>query len=177
MPAYWSLGFQLSRYGYTGLDEVKTVVQRNLDKKIPLEVVYADVDYMERYADFTLGDVKILLEFHKTSSVDGFAEQFFSLQKWKGFGNYAEELHNKNIKVILIFDPAVDVTTEAFQEALEANVSFIEYRNESLVQSEVNKNYTDTNGTKVTCLKYLGNKITNSQVSNIRFDFQCNLNS
>lgn len=29
LPSYWSLGFQLSRYGYTSLDEVKEIVERN----------------------------------------------------------------------------------------------------------------------------------------------------
>lgn len=29
MPSYWSLGFQLSRWNYGSLDEVKAVVERN----------------------------------------------------------------------------------------------------------------------------------------------------
>lgn len=35
LPSYWSLGFQLSRYNYGSLDEVKRVVERNRATGIP----------------------------------------------------------------------------------------------------------------------------------------------
>jgi len=35
MPPFWSLGFQLSRYGYGSLDKLKKVVDRNLAANIP----------------------------------------------------------------------------------------------------------------------------------------------
>ncbi|XP_031467708.1 maltase-glucoamylase, intestinal-like, partial [Phasianus colchicus] len=35
MPSYWSLGFQLSRYDYGSLDEVKAVVERNRAVGLP----------------------------------------------------------------------------------------------------------------------------------------------
>lgn len=36
MPPYWSLGFQLCRYGYNHLDALKAAYQRTIDAKIPL---------------------------------------------------------------------------------------------------------------------------------------------
>ena len=36
MPSFWSLGFQLCRYGYKNTDHVKKVLQRNLDNKVPV---------------------------------------------------------------------------------------------------------------------------------------------
>ena len=36
MPPYWSLGFQLSRYGYDSLDNLKAAVNRTLQANIPL---------------------------------------------------------------------------------------------------------------------------------------------
>ncbi|XP_046463507.1 sucrase-isomaltase, intestinal-like isoform X2 [Daphnia pulex] len=55
MPAYWSLGFQLSRYGYNGTSEIREVVERTRNAFIPQDVQYADIDHMDNQADFTLG--------------------------------------------------------------------------------------------------------------------------
>lgn len=52
---------QLSRYGYKDLDEMKAAVARVQKHGIPLDIPYADIDYMNRYKDFTTGDVSILL--------------------------------------------------------------------------------------------------------------------
>lgn len=35
MPAYWNLGFQICRWGYVNLDDVKAVVARNRAAGIP----------------------------------------------------------------------------------------------------------------------------------------------
>ncbi|XP_027541663.1 sucrase-isomaltase, intestinal [Neopelma chrysocephalum] len=55
MPAYWSLGFQLCRYGYRNDSEVSQVVEEMKAADIPHDVQYVDIDYMERQLDFTLG--------------------------------------------------------------------------------------------------------------------------
>ncbi len=39
MPPYWALGFQLCRYGYDTLANMKGAMQRTLDAKIPLDVM------------------------------------------------------------------------------------------------------------------------------------------
>ncbi|VDN35632.1 unnamed protein product [Gongylonema pulchrum] len=57
LPAYWSFGFQLSRYGHKTLDDLITTVNRNLNAGVPVEVVHADIDYMDRYKDFTLKQI------------------------------------------------------------------------------------------------------------------------
>jgi len=36
MPPYWALGFQISRYGYENLDDMKAVLARFQDNDIPL---------------------------------------------------------------------------------------------------------------------------------------------
>jgi alpha-glucosidase (family GH31 glycosyl hydrolase) len=36
LPPYWSLGFQLSRWGYNSLDAMKAAVERTLDCGFPL---------------------------------------------------------------------------------------------------------------------------------------------
>ena len=39
-PPYYSLGFQLCRYGYNSLEKMKNAVQRTLDAKIPYDIQY-----------------------------------------------------------------------------------------------------------------------------------------
>jgi alpha-glucosidase (family GH31 glycosyl hydrolase) len=36
MPPYWALGFQISRYGYENLDDMKDVLKRFQQHNIPL---------------------------------------------------------------------------------------------------------------------------------------------
>lgn len=49
--------FQLSRYGYENLDHLKSVVEEVRNADIPLDVIYADIEYMHRYNDFSVGEV------------------------------------------------------------------------------------------------------------------------
>uniref|UniRef100_A0A8C3DHQ6 alpha-glucosidase n=1 Tax=Corvus moneduloides TaxID=1196302 RepID=A0A8C3DHQ6_CORMO len=67
MPAYWSLGFQLSRWGYGSLDVLKETVNRMEHHDIPYDVQHFDIDYMERRLDFTYDKVNFagLPEFMK----------------------------------------------------------------------------------------------------------------
>ncbi|NXB41294.1 SUIS protein, partial [Eulacestoma nigropectus] len=67
MPAYWSLGFQLSRWGYGSLDVLKETVDRMEHYDIPYDVQHFDIDYMERRLDFTYDKVNFagLPEFMK----------------------------------------------------------------------------------------------------------------
>lgn len=72
MPAYWSLGFQISRYGYTGTNDIREVVERTHNAGIPQDVQYADIDHMDNQADFTLGPTFLdLPEFVKEQAVGG----------------------------------------------------------------------------------------------------------
>ncbi|XP_074682002.1 sucrase-isomaltase, intestinal-like [Strix aluco] len=57
MPAYWSLGFHLSRWGYGSIDVLKKTVDRMHYYDIPYDVQHLDIDYMERRLDFTYDKV------------------------------------------------------------------------------------------------------------------------
>ncbi|KAM9316521.1 sucrase-isomaltase, intestinal [Gastrophryne carolinensis] len=84
MPAYWTLGFHLSRWGYKSLDEVKQVVQRNRAINIPYDVQFTDIDYMEARKDFT-----------------------YDKDKFADLPNFAKDLHANGQKYIIILDPAI----------------------------------------------------------------------
>uniref|UniRef100_A0A3Q2TYN7 alpha-glucosidase n=1 Tax=Fundulus heteroclitus TaxID=8078 RepID=A0A3Q2TYN7_FUNHE len=84
IPAYWSLGFQLSRWNYGNLTEVKATVERNRAVDLPYDIQYTDIDYMEDKKDFTYDKVK-----------------------FRELPQFADYLHEKGQRYILILDPAI----------------------------------------------------------------------
>ncbi|KAM7121734.1 maltase-glucoamylase isoform 1-T3 [Molossus nigricans] len=90
LPAYWALGFHLSRYDYGSLDNMKEVVERNRAAQLPYDVQHADIDYMDERKDFTYNPVA-----------------------FKGFPEFAKELHNNGQKLIIIVDPAISINSSS----------------------------------------------------------------
>ncbi|XP_055327410.1 LOW QUALITY PROTEIN: sucrase-isomaltase, intestinal-like [Paramacrobiotus metropolitanus] len=84
MPPYWALGFQISRWGFKNLAEVREVVDRNVEASIPLDAVYGDIDYMRHRQDFT-----------------------YDNDAYSGLPAYSEELHSKGMRYVIILDPAI----------------------------------------------------------------------
>ena len=82
LPPRWSLGFQLSRWGYDTLEKMDQVVQEMFDAKIPYDAQYGDIDYMDRKRDFTYDPV-------------GF----------DGLPDWIANLHDKGMHYITILDP------------------------------------------------------------------------
>ncbi|KAL3074589.1 hypothetical protein niasHT_034926 [Heterodera trifolii] len=126
LPAYWAFGFRLCRWGYRSLEDVQNTVQRVRDAQIPYDVQYADIDYMERFKDFT-----------------------YDKKKWAGLPEFAKQLHSWDMKLVLIWDPPVQANYSTFQRAIDKGVSFIEWPTEALVQKEVNDLYPLTRDTKI----------------------------
>ncbi|KAG9494130.1 hypothetical protein GDO78_001786 [Eleutherodactylus coqui] len=98
MPAYWTLGFHLSRWGYKSLDDVKEVVQRNRAIHIPYDVQFTDIDYMENRKDFTYNKVT-----------------------FAGLPEFAKSMHDNGQKYIIILDPAIS------NQKLENNLPYEAY--------------------------------------------------
>ncbi|XP_073706325.1 sucrase-isomaltase, intestinal-like [Garra rufa] len=84
IPPYWSLGFQLSRWNYGSLAEVKKVVDRNRQAGFPYDVQYTDIDYMEDKKIFT-----------------------YDMEKFAELPQFADYMHDAGQKYIIILDPAV----------------------------------------------------------------------
>ncbi len=56
IPPRWAFGYQQCRWSYMSADEVSEVVDNYRKRNIPIDAVYLDIDYMERYKDFTVNN-------------------------------------------------------------------------------------------------------------------------
>lgn len=81
----WALGWHQSQWGYKNTAAMKRVSDGYLDNNLPLEVMWADIDYMSDYKDFTVDQ-------------NNFAD----------LGDYLGQIKQKNnIKFIPIVDPGI----------------------------------------------------------------------
>ncbi|XP_036037736.1 putative maltase-glucoamylase-like protein FLJ16351 [Onychomys torridus] len=84
LPSYWSLGFQLSRRDYGGINGLRQVVERNRDAEIPYDVQYSDIDYMAGRKDFTIDE-----------------------QAYPQLAEFAKDLHDNGQKYVIILNPGI----------------------------------------------------------------------
>lgn len=98
MPPIWSLGYQQCRWSYFPDSEVLNIAKTFRDKKIPLDVMYLDIHYMDAYKIFT---------WHP--------ERFSQPQK------LISDLKNLGIHTTVIVDPGIKV--EKGYEAYEDGVA------------------------------------------------------
>ena len=54
IPPFWAFGYGQSRWGYKSEQEIRDVARQYKEAGIPLDSIYLDIDYMERYKDFTV---------------------------------------------------------------------------------------------------------------------------
>ncbi|KAF9296133.1 hypothetical protein BGZ74_010460 [Mortierella antarctica] len=88
MPPAWAMGFHQCRYGYTNIDQVETVVNTYQKEDLPLDGVWIDIDYMDKYKDFTFDELR------------------FPESRVK---KLAENLAATNRSMVLIVDPGIPV--------------------------------------------------------------------
>ncbi|CAI6083453.1 glycoside hydrolase family 31 protein [Cohnella sp. JJ-181] len=53
LPPKWAIGYQQSRYSYMNQEEVLKVARTFREKRIPCDVLYLDIHYMDEYRVFT----------------------------------------------------------------------------------------------------------------------------
>jgi alpha-glucosidase len=105
MPPIWSLGFQQCRWSYYPDSEVLNIAQTFREKKIPLDVMYLDIHYMDAYKIFTW-------------NADRFPKPAIMLGKLK----------DMNVHTTVIVDPGIKVEKgyKAYEEGVKQNY-FIKY--------------------------------------------------
>ena len=91
---YWSLGFHQCRWGYRNVSIVRTVVENFKKAEIPLDTMWNDIDYSDRYLDFT----------HD--------EERFPLKEWRGF---VDELHANGQHYVILVDPGIGTAYDDYQ--------------------------------------------------------------
>lgn len=82
----WAFGFQQSRWSYKTADEVREVVRNYRKHGIPLDAVCLDIDYMERYKDFTVDETA-----------------------FPNFKEFVAEMRCEGIRLVPIIDAAVKI--------------------------------------------------------------------
>lgn len=97
MPPLWSLGYQQSRWSYYPDDEVLRIARTFREKRIPADVLYLDIHYMDEYRVFS---------WHP----ERFPQPVALLDSLEAMG----------FKVVTIIDPGVKVdTTSGYRVARE----------------------------------------------------------
>lgn len=105
MPSLWSIGFQQCRYSYYPDKEVITLAKTFRDKRIPADVIYFDIHYMDNYKIFTWDN-----------------NRFPQPKKM------LDELEGMGFKNVVIVDPGIKVENgyKAYEEG-KAKDLFIKY--------------------------------------------------
>jgi alpha-glucosidase len=91
MPPLWALGYQQCRFSYVPDTRIKSIADTFRLKNLPCDVIWMDIDYMERFKIFTFDKVKI--------------------PDPKAVNDY---LHQKGFYSIWMIDPGVKVEKDYF---------------------------------------------------------------
>ncbi|KAL0217914.1 hypothetical protein RCL1_008763 [Eukaryota sp. TZLM3-RCL] len=112
IPMY-SLGFMQSRWGWKTLNTVKDVLNQFTRDRIPLDVLFFDIDYMKEFKDFTLDPVNYPID---------------QMQ------DFIAELANKGVAITPIIDPGLPEDPEYFgyTELIKSKAYLYEYKENSI---------------------------------------------
>lgn len=82
----WAFGFGQSRWSYMNEDEVREVLSEYEKCDIPIDSIYLDIDYMERYKDFTIDN-----------------------DRFPKFPEFVSEMKAKDVHLVPIIDAGVKI--------------------------------------------------------------------
>ena len=115
LPPMWALGFHQSRWSYANETEFRRLSEEFRARKLPCDVLYFDIDYMDGFRCFTWDRAK-----------------FPVLPRLLG------DLEKQGFKSVCIIDPGikVDAGYEVFESGTKHDV-FLKYPNDALVTAPV----------------------------------------
>uniref|UniRef100_A0AAX7SJ63 P-type domain-containing protein n=1 Tax=Astatotilapia calliptera TaxID=8154 RepID=A0AAX7SJ63_ASTCA len=87
MPVYWALGYHLCRWGYYTSNSTWEVVKSMRNYGIPQDVQWNDIDYMDKFMDFT-----------------------YESKKFDTLPELVRDLHAHNQRYVMILDPGISST-------------------------------------------------------------------
>ena len=114
LPPLWSLGYQQCRYSYYPAHELMQVARTFREKKIPADVLYLDIHYMDHYKVFT-----------------------WHPERFQNPAKMLAELKEMGFRVVVILDPGIKIEEgyEAYESGKGENV-FITYPDKSLYRGQ-----------------------------------------
>ena len=112
VPPRWAFGFGQCRWSYMSADEVREVADKYDEAGIPLDMIYLDIDYMERYKDFTVDD-----------------------KSFPDFPEFVQEMKNRGIHLVPIIDAGVKIEEgyDVYEEGLSGDYFCKKENGENLV--------------------------------------------
>lgn len=100
IPPRWAFGFQQSRWGYRNEKDVRYVIDKFNEAKVPLDSVCLDIDYMDEYKDFTIDE-----------------------NKFPKMKNFVDEIKKEGVHLVPIIDAGVKVKEgyDVYEEGVKNN--------------------------------------------------------
>ncbi len=86
IPPRWAFGYGQSRWSYMDEEEIRSVLRNYREAGIPIDSIYMDIDYMERYKDFTVNQ-----------------------ETFPDFSDFVSEMKFKGVHLVPIIDAGVKI--------------------------------------------------------------------
>ncbi|MCY0899839.1 MAG: alpha-glucosidase [Firmicutes bacterium] len=115
LPPRWALGWQQSRWSYGDEGTVRRIVEEYRRRQIPLDVIYLDIDYMDRFHIFS-----------------------WDHSRFPDPSGLMADLGREGVRIVTIVDPGVaaDDADATYQAGLERD-AYLRYVNGRLFESRV----------------------------------------
>lgn len=100
IPPKWGFGYGQSRFGYKNEQDIQEVLHTHHEHGIPLDALYLDIDYMERYKDFTIDK-----------------------ERFPAFPTFVKKMKKDNIHLVPIIDAAIKIEEgyHVYEEGVKHN--------------------------------------------------------